>query len=273
MVVVHGNKSRCADTIHDTRTQVAARGRSSRLAVHGLRELSAVRGSRTQIAARGRRSRRVDTVHGAQTQVAARGRRSRHADADRGARTQIAARGHGSRRANAGRGARTQVAARALVAVRGRWSRCARAGRDTWARFTARKRRSRRADAGRGASAGRDTWARFTARGRWARRVDTGRGTRDREKGGLPPDRTVNRRQSPFRGFRQYRASRRMRGGSAGNRLRQRRTNEVVGRRMYFSSDANANFEGLLEVNRRICMPQMAEKTSPDAPPNCAVAP
>jgi len=55
--------------------------------------------------------------------------------------------------------------------------------------------------------------------------------------------------------------------------LRRRRTNEVVGRRMDFSSDANANFEGLLEVNRGICVPQMAEKTSPDAPPNCAVSP
>ena len=42
---------------------------------------------------------------------------------------------------------------------------------------------------------------------------------------------------------------------------------------MDFSSDANANFEGLLEVNREICMPQMAEKTSPDVPLNCAVAP
>ncbi|MCI7027386.1 MAG: hypothetical protein MR914_04885, partial [Clostridiales bacterium] len=51
------------------------------------------------------------------------------------------------------------------------------------------------------------------------------------------------------------------------------RTNEVVGRRMDFSSDANANSEGLLEVNREICMPQMAEKTSPDAPPNCAAVP
>ena len=40
---------------------------------------------------------------------------------------------------------------------------------------------------------------------------------------------------------------------------------------MDFSSDAN--FEGLLEVNREICMPQMAEKTSPDAPPNFAVVP
>ncbi|MBS6567906.1 MAG: hypothetical protein KH341_11650 [Faecalibacterium sp.] len=51
------------------------------------------------------------------------------------------------------------------------------------------------------------------------------------------------------------------------------RTNEVVGWRMDFSSDANANFEGLLAVNREICMTQMAEKTSPDAPPNCAVVP
>ena len=42
---------------------------------------------------------------------------------------------------------------------------------------------------------------------------------------------------------------------------------------MDFSSDANANFEGLLAVNRGICMPQMAEKTSPDTPPNCAVLP
>ena len=55
--------------------------------------------------------------------------------------------------------------------------------------------------------------------------------------------------------------------------LGQHRTNEVVGWRMDFSSDANANFEGLLAVNREICMPQMAEKTSPDAPPNCAVVP
>ena len=42
---------------------------------------------------------------------------------------------------------------------------------------------------------------------------------------------------------------------------------------MDFSSDANANFEGLLEVNREIRMPQMAEKASPNAPLNCAVAP
>jgi len=42
---------------------------------------------------------------------------------------------------------------------------------------------------------------------------------------------------------------------------------------MDFSSDANANFEGLLAVNRGIFMPQMAEKTSTDAPPNWAVVP
>ena len=42
---------------------------------------------------------------------------------------------------------------------------------------------------------------------------------------------------------------------------------------MDFSSDVNENFEGLLEVNREIFMPQMAEKTSPDAPPNCAAGP
>jgi hypothetical protein len=47
----------------------------------------------------------------------------------------------------------------------------------------------------------------------------------------------------------------------------------VVGWEMDFSSDTNANFEDLLAVNRGICMPQMAEKTSPDAPPNCAVVP
>ena len=42
---------------------------------------------------------------------------------------------------------------------------------------------------------------------------------------------------------------------------------------MDFSSDANANFEGLLGVNQKICMPQIAEKTSPDALPNCAAVP
>ncbi len=38
-----------------------------------------------------------------------------------------------------------------------------------------------------------------------------------------------------------------------------------------FSSDAD--FEGLLEANQGICMPQMAEKTTPDAPLNCAAPP
>jgi hypothetical protein len=42
---------------------------------------------------------------------------------------------------------------------------------------------------------------------------------------------------------------------------------------MDFSSDANANFEGLLDVNQGICMPQMAEKTSQGVPPKCAVVP
>ena len=42
---------------------------------------------------------------------------------------------------------------------------------------------------------------------------------------------------------------------------------------MDFSSDANENSEGLLEVNRGIFMPQMAEKTSPDVPPSCAAVP
>ena len=42
---------------------------------------------------------------------------------------------------------------------------------------------------------------------------------------------------------------------------------------MDFSSDANENSEGLLEVNRGIFMLQMTEKISPDAPPNCAVVP
>ena len=36
---------------------------------------------------------------------------------------------------------------------------------------------------------------------------------------------------------------------------------------------AKANFEGLSEVNREICLTQMAEKTMPDAPPNGAAPP
>jgi len=42
---------------------------------------------------------------------------------------------------------------------------------------------------------------------------------------------------------------------------------------MHFLSDAIAEIEGLLEVNRDFCKKQMAEKTSPDVPPNCAVVP
>ena len=42
---------------------------------------------------------------------------------------------------------------------------------------------------------------------------------------------------------------------------------------MNFSSDAMADFEGLLEVNRKICQQQMAEKASPTLPTNCAVLP
>ena len=42
---------------------------------------------------------------------------------------------------------------------------------------------------------------------------------------------------------------------------------------MNFSSDAMADFEGLLEVNRKICKQQMAEKASPTLPTNCAVWP
>ena len=53
--------------------------------------------------------------------------------------------------------------------------------------------------------------------------------------------------------------------------LGQYHTNELVRRRMNFSSDAMADFEGLLEVNRKICQQQMAEKASPTLPINCAV--
>ena len=54
---------------------------------------------------------------------------------------------------------------------------------------------------------------------------------------------------------------------------RQYRTNELVRRRMNFSSDAMADFEGLLEVNRKICKQQMAKKASLTLPTNCAVLP
>jgi hypothetical protein len=42
---------------------------------------------------------------------------------------------------------------------------------------------------------------------------------------------------------------------------------------MHFLSDAIAGIEGLLEVNRDFCKKQMAEKTSPALPTNCAVVP
>ena len=42
---------------------------------------------------------------------------------------------------------------------------------------------------------------------------------------------------------------------------------------MHFLSDANAEIEGLLEVNRDFCKKQMAEKASPALPTNCAVVP
>ena len=42
---------------------------------------------------------------------------------------------------------------------------------------------------------------------------------------------------------------------------------------MNFSSDAMADFEGLLEVNRKICKQQMAEKASPTLPTHlCGIA-
>ena len=55
--------------------------------------------------------------------------------------------------------------------------------------------------------------------------------------------------------------------------LRQYRTNELVRWRMHFLSDAIAEIEGLLEVNRDFCKKQMAEKASPALPTNCAVLP
>ena len=55
--------------------------------------------------------------------------------------------------------------------------------------------------------------------------------------------------------------------------LGQYRTNELVRWRMHFLSDAIAEIEGLLEVNRDFCKKQMAEKASPALPTNCAVVP
>ena len=42
---------------------------------------------------------------------------------------------------------------------------------------------------------------------------------------------------------------------------------------MHFLSDAIAEIEGLLEVNRDFCKKQMAEKASSALPTNCAVVP
>jgi hypothetical protein len=42
---------------------------------------------------------------------------------------------------------------------------------------------------------------------------------------------------------------------------------------MHFLSDAIAEIEGLLEVNRDFCKKQVAEKASPALPTNCAVVP
>ena len=55
--------------------------------------------------------------------------------------------------------------------------------------------------------------------------------------------------------------------------LGQYRTNELVRWRMHFLSDAIAEIEGLLEVNRDFCKKQMAEKASPALPTNCVVLP
>ena len=55
--------------------------------------------------------------------------------------------------------------------------------------------------------------------------------------------------------------------------LNKYRTNELVRWRMHFLSDAIAEIEGLLEVNRDFCKKQMAEKASPALPTNCAVVP
>ena len=48
---------------------------------------------------------------------------------------------------------------------------------------------------------------------------------------------------------------------------------KVVSWRVNFSTDAIADFEGLLAVNREICKQQMSEKAPPDVPPYCAVFP
>ena len=55
--------------------------------------------------------------------------------------------------------------------------------------------------------------------------------------------------------------------------LRKYRAIKVVSWRVNFSTDAIADFEGLLAVNREICKQQMSEKAPQDVPPYCAVFP
>ena len=55
--------------------------------------------------------------------------------------------------------------------------------------------------------------------------------------------------------------------------LRKYRAIKVVSWRVNFPTDAIADFEGLLAVNREICKQQMSEKAPPDVPPYCAVFP
>ena len=94
-----------------------------------------------------------------------------------------------------------------------------------------------------------------------------GGASRRRSRGGNLPDPRRLRHMALFRRAFLARAA----GGL--KTLRQYRTNKLVRRRMNFSSDAMADFEGLLEVNRKICQQQMAEKASPTLPTNCAVLP
>ena len=76
---------------------------------------------------------------------------------------------------------------------------------------------------------------------------------------------TIGVRSFPFFRLQQQRRSVKLFG--------QYRTNELVRWRMHFLSDAIAEIEGLLEVNRDFCKKQMAEKASPALPTNCAVVP
>jgi hypothetical protein len=55
--------------------------------------------------------------------------------------------------------------------------------------------------------------------------------------------------------------------------LRKYRTIKVVDWRVNLSSDAPANFAGLLVVSQGICRMQMAKKAPPSVPLYCAVFP